>query len=504
LVVPVSGASTVHTMELAYIFEAAKKGNRDAAWQLGDLYREATNRRHSLAPGDTKRIQSPASFQIQEFPMRIPILGLLGVLACAVTAQVQAADALALQCGDVFDAKSARLVGARTIVTGTDGRITQVLPGRAIVPGATVVDLAGQTCMPGWIDLHVHIGQESNPKSYEERFRLDDIDFGYRALVYADRTLKAGFTTVRDLGGSVALHLRDAINQGYAQGPRIYAAGKSVATTGGHGDPSNGINAELEHLLGPPGPTDGVINSVDDARQAVRQRYKDGSDVIKITATGGVLSYAKSGDAPQFTVDEVKAVVDTAKDYGYRVAAHAHGKEGIRRAVEGGVTSIEHGTYMDDEIFALMKQHGTWYVPTISAGKFVAGKAAIDGYYPEIVRVKAARIGAQIQDTFAKAHKAGVKIAFGTDQGVAPHGQNALEFGYMVEAGMPAATALQAATYNAAEVLGAPDLGQIAPGFRADVVAVPGNPLADIALTGEVSFVMKDGAVYVGAAPATR
>jgi imidazolonepropionase-like amidohydrolase len=434
--------------------------------------------------------------------MRTPILGLLSVLASAVTAQAQAAQPLALQCGDLFDSKSARLVGARTIVTDADGRIAQVLPGKVTAPGATVVDLSGQTCMPGWIDLHVHVGQESSPKSYEERFRLDDIDFGYRSLVYADRTLKAGFTTVRDLGGKVALHLRDAINQGYTHGPRIYAAGKSIATTGGHGDPSNGINAELEHLLGPPGPTDGVINSVDDARQAVRQRYKDGSDVIKITATGGVLSYAKSGDAPQFTVDEVRAVVETAKDYGYKVAAHAHGKEGIRRAIEGGVTSIEHGTYMDDEIFTLMKKHGTWYVPTISAGKFVAEKAKIDGYYPEIVRPKAARIGARIQDTFAQAYKAGVKIAFGTDQGVAPHGQNALEFGYMVDAGMPAATALQSATYHAAEVLGAQDLGQIAPGFRADVVAVPGNPLADIALTSKVSFVMKDGDVYVGSRPA--
>jgi imidazolonepropionase-like amidohydrolase len=434
--------------------------------------------------------------------MRTPILGLLGVLACAATAPAAAGQVLALQCGDVFDAKAARLVGARTIVTGADGRIAQVLPGKATAPEAMVVDLSGQTCMPGWIDLHVHLDGESNPKAYEEGFRLDDIDFGYRALAYADRTLKAGFTTVRDLGGNVTPHLRDAINQGHVQGPRIYAAGKAIATTGGHGDPRNGLNAELSHLLGPPGPTEGVINSVDDARQAVRQRYKEGSDVIKITATGGVLSLAASGQNPQFTDDELAAIVSTAKDYGYKVAAHAHGKEGIRRAVEGGVTSIEHGTYMDDEIFALMKKHGTWYVPTISAGKFVAEKAKIDGYYPEIIRPKAARIGAQIQDTFAKAYKAGVRIAFGTDQGVAPHGQNAKEFGYMVEAGMPAAAALQAATFSAAEVLGAADLGQIAPGFRADVVAVPGNPLDDIALTGKVSFVMKDGVVYLGTAAA--
>jgi imidazolonepropionase-like amidohydrolase len=430
--------------------------------------------------------------------MRSNVFLLAGALALAVPA-AQAANPLAIQCGDTFDSKTAKLIGARTIVTGADGRIVAVLPGRTAVPDATTVDLSAATCLPGFIDLHVHLSQESNPKSYEERFRLDDIDFGYRAIAYARRTLEAGFTTVRDLNGEVALHLRDAINQGYVEGPRIYAAGKSIATTGGHADPTNGVSNELAHLIGPPGPTEGVVNGPDDARQAVRQRYKDGADVIKITATGGVLSYAKSADAPQFTVDEVRAVVDTAKDYGYRVAAHAHGKEGMRRAIEGGVTSIEHGTYMDEEIMALMKQRGTWYVPTISAGRFVAEKAKVPGYFPEIVRPKAERVGALIQETFAKAHRAGVKIGFGTDQGVAPHGENAKEFIYMVEAGMPAAAALQSATYNAAEVLGVADLGQLAPGFRADVVAVPGNPVEDVALTTRVSFVMKDGVVHVGA-----
>jgi imidazolonepropionase-like amidohydrolase len=248
--------------------------------------------------------------------------------------------------------------------------------------------------------------------------------------------------------------------------------------------------------MGTPGPTEGVVNSPEEARQAVRQRYKDGSDVIKITATGGVLSYARSADAPQFMTDEIRAIVDTAKDYGYTVAAHAHGKEGMKRAVEGGVTTIEHGTFMDDEVIALMKKHGTWYVPTISAGRFVGEKARVPGYFPEIVRPKAERVGAQIQETFAKAYRAGVKIAFGTDMGVGPHGDNALEFGYMVEGGMPPAEALQAATFRAAQVLGVADLGQLEPGFRADVVAVAGNPLADIALTRQVSFVMKDGVVY--------
>ena len=417
------------------------------------------------------------------------------IAASLLAATPASAETIALHCGEVFDSKSARLLGERTIVT-SDGRISQVLPGRAPVPGAKVVDLTGHTCMPGWIDLHVHLGMESNPRSYEERFRLDDVDFALRSVGYSEKTLRAGFTTVRDLGGEVAPKLRDAINAGLVKGPRIYAAGKSIATTGGHADPTNGMNSQLSFVLGTPGPTQGVVNSAEEARQAVRQRYKDGSDLIKITATGGVLSYAKSADAPQFMPDEIRAIVETARDYGYTVAAHAHGKEGMKRAVEGGVTSIEHGTFMDDEIMALMKKHGTWYVPTISAGRFVGEKARIPGYLPDIVRPKAERIGAQIQDTFARAYRAGVKIAFGTDMGVGPHGENAVEFGYMVEGGMPPAQALQAATYNAAQVLAVSDIGQLEPGFRADVVAVAGNPLADIALTRKVALVMKDGVVY--------
>jgi imidazolonepropionase-like amidohydrolase len=406
----------------------------------------------------------------------ITVIGVAAVMPAS-------AETLALQCGQLFDSRAAKLVGAHTVVTA-DGKVAQVLTGAAAVPGATIVDLAGHTCMPGWIDLHVHLDGQQNPRSYEERFRLDDAEVALQSVVYAKRTLLAGFTTVRDLGGTVTLKLRDAINKGLVEGPRVYA------------DPTNGMNARLSAAVGTPGPTEGVINGPEDARQAVRQRYKEGSDVIKITATGGVLSYAKSADAPQFTVEEVRAIVGAAKDYGFRVAAHAHGKEGMKRAIEGGVTSIEHGTYMDEEIFALMKKHGTWYVPTITAGRFVAEKAKEPGYLPEIVRPKAERIGAQIQDTFGKAYRAGVKIGFGTDMGVAPHGDNAVEFGYMVEAGMPPAQALQAATLNASQVLGVGDIGELAQGFRADVVAVPGDPLADIALTRKVDFVMKDGVIY--------
>ena len=425
-------------------------------------------------------------------PTRFPGLTSLA-LALALPAAAQA-ETLALHCGQLFDAAAGRSLADRTVVVA-EGKVREVRSGHAAVEGARSVDLSGHTCSPGWIDLHVHLGSESNPQSYSEGFRLNPEFTVLRSVGFARRTLDAGFTTVRDLGGETTLALRDAINQGMVPGPRVYAAGKSIATTGGHGDPTNGLNHLLADAIGAPGPAEGVVNSPDEARAAVRQRYKDGSDLIKITATGGVLSYAKSGDGPQFTVDEVRAVVEAAKDYGYRVAAHAHGKEGMRRAILGGVTSIEHGTYMDDEIFALMKKHGTWYVPTIAAGRFVAEKAKIDGFYPAVVRPKAARIGALIQETFGRAWKAGVKIGFGTDSGVSLHGDNADEFLFMVEAGMPPAEALRAATVNAAEVLGATDIGRLAPGFRADVVAMPGDPLADIRAVKQVDFVMKDGVI---------
>ena len=418
---------------------------------------------------------------------------LLATAAPAVAAPAPAAPTV-LHCGKLFDSRSGRMLGAHTVVV-RNGKVAEVRPGRVEVPAIAAIDLGGHSCMAGWTDLHVHLGSQSSPASYSEGFRLDDIDFAFRAVGYAEKTLMAGFTSVRDLGGDVTPHLRDAINQGLVKGPRIWAAGKSIATTGGHADPTNGYSSTLAHLLGPPGPTEGVINSIDDARRAVRQRYKEGSDVVKITATGGVLSYARSGDAPQFTVEEARAIVDTARDYGYKVAAHAHGEEGMYRAVVGGVASIEHGTYMSDRVMAAMKQRGTWYVPTIHAGRFVADKAKIDGYFPEVVRPKAARIGALIQETAARAYRGGVKIAFGTDMGVGPHGDNAREFIYMVEAGIPAAYALQSATLRAAEVLGVDDQGVIEPGKRADIIAMPGDPVADINAVMGVDFVMKDGVI---------
>jgi len=343
--------------------------------------------------------------------------------------------------------------------------------------------------------MHVHIEHESRPKSYEERFRLDKPDMALEATVYCKRTLDAGFTTVRDLGGSgVNVSLRNAISKGHIIGPRIYTAEKALATTGGHADPTNGVKSELK---GNPGPKDGVINSVEDAYKAVRQRYKNGADCIKITATGGVLSVAKDGSGPQFTIEEVQAVVAAAKDYGMTTAAHAHGIEGMQRAIKGGISSIEHGTLMDQATMDLMKKHGTYLVATISAGKFVAEKAKIPGYFPPIIVPKAISIGAQIQETFGKAYKAGVKIAFGTDSGVGPHGSNAEEFVYMVEAGMPEIEAIQSATWNAADLLQVRDqLGSITAGKYADIIAVKGDPTQDITLLRNISFVMKNGVVY--------
>jgi imidazolonepropionase-like amidohydrolase len=314
--------------------------------------------------------------------------------------------------------------------------------------------------------------------------------------LFAQRTLLAGFTVVRNLGDAynVTVALRNAIEDGDVIGPRIFTAAKSLASTGGHADPTNGWASTI---MGNPGPVDGVVNSVEDARRAVRQRYKDGADWIKITATGGVLSVATSGQNPQFTVQELEAIVDTAADYGLRVAAHAHGTEGMKRAVLAGVASIEHGTYMSDEVMELMRDRGTWYVPTILAGKWVAEKAEIDGFFPELVRPKAAAIGPVIHDTFRRAYEAGVPIVFGTDTGVSPHGDNAREFGLMVEAGMPPMEAIRSATSVAAEFLGIEErYGSLAKGKQADVVAVPGNPLENIHVMENVAFVRKAGKVY--------
>ena len=401
------------------------------------------------------------------------------------------------------------LVWCGTLITATDNEarpnMTVVVQGNKIIgvekgfttagTNDTVIDLKNKTVTPGWMDMHVHMESETKRGALADRFILNPPDIAFESVNYAKVTLLAGFTTVRDLGGSgVNVSLRNAINRGWITGPRIFTAGKSIATTGGHADPTNGYRKDL---MGNPGPTEGVINGADEARKAVRQRYKDGSDLIKITATAGVLSQAKDASGAQFTDEELKAIIETAKDYGFAVAAHAHGAEGMKRAIRAGVSSIEHGSYMDDEAMALCKQYGTYYVPTIIAGKSTADSAKIPGYYSPVVTPKALVVGTQIQATFTKAHKAGVKIAFGTDAGVFQHGKNWMEFIYMIEGGMKPMDAIKAATIHAATLLGRQqDLGTIEIGKLADIVAVDGNPLQDPQAFGRVVFVMKDGVVY--------
>jgi imidazolonepropionase-like amidohydrolase len=405
------------------------------------------------------------------------------------------ADTL-IHAGRLIDGRSDAALSEMTIRVG--GHDIEAIESGFTAAGAgdIVIDLTDHTVMPGLMDMHVHLTGEYSPKSRLNAFVTNEADYAFDAARNAKRTLEAGFTVVRNLGDAfnVTIALRKAIEDGDVPGPRIFSSGKSLATTGGHADPTNGW---ASHLIGDPGPKMGVVNGPDDARKAVRQRYKDGADWIKITATGGVLSVAKSGQNPQFTDEELSAVIDAASDYGLRVAAHAHGTEGMKRAVIAGVASIEHGTYMDEEVMRLMKKNGTYYVPTILAGNWVAEKAKIDDFFPDLVRPKAAAIGPVIKSTFAAAYKAGVPIVFGTDTGVSAHGDNAQEFALMVEGGMPPMVAIQSATSVAAKFLRADNThGTLEAGKQADIVAVPGNPLDDITAMERVSFVMKAGRIY--------
>ena len=379
-------------------------------------------------------------------------------------------------------------------ITIDDGKIISIEKG-FIKTTNNIIDLRGLVLMPGLMDMHVHFGQEYQSKA-ERPIKVERETQAILATAHAATTLKAGFTTVRQVGdsGFVSISLRDAIASGHVIGPRIFTAGKSIATTGGHADPTNGKAIDDYDY---PTPEQGVINGPYESYTAVRQRYKDGADGIKLTVTGGVLSVAKSGDNPQFTEEEIEAVVNAAKDYGMWVAVHAHGAEGMKRAVLAGVNSVEHGTFMTEEVMDLMIERGTYYVPTISAGEFVADKAKIDNYFPEIVRPKAASVGPQIGGTFGKAYKRGVKIAFGTDVGVQAHGTNWKEFVYMVKYGMDPMSAIQSATVETAKLLGEFDsIGSISVGKIADIIAVSGDPIKNIKNMENVVFVMKDGKVF--------
>ena len=421
-------------------------------------------------------------------------LGLLLAIVCAPFF-LQAKTTL-IHAGKLIDGASNQAFKQMTIVI-EGNLIAEVVKGyREPKADDFYIDLRQHTVLPGLMDMHVHLDSEYGKNSYMEKFTLNSADRAIRAVINAEKTILAGFTTVRNPGDTdnVTISLRNAIDSGLVVGPRIFSAGKSLATTGGHADPTNGVR---DDIFADPTPDDGVINGRDDAFKAVRARYKSGADLIKITATGGVLSVAKSGQNPQFTEAEIAAVVEAAKDYDFTVAAHAHGAEGIKRAVRAGVDSIEHGSLMDQEGIDLMREYGTYYVPTIMAGFWVAEKAEDPDFFPEIVRPKALAIGPVMQETFGKAYRGGVKIAFGTDSGVSAHGDNAQEFIYMVEAGMPEMEAIQSATREASKLLRInTTLGTIEQGKLADLIAVEGNPLEDISLLQNIAFVMKDGTVY--------
>jgi len=400
-----------------------------------------------------------------------------------------------LHCGKLIDTKNGRVLTEQTVYV-QENEIIKVVAGYASAKKEEVtIDLKTKTVMPGFIDMHVHIEGETSPQRYVEPFTKNDADVALTAAEIAERTLMAGFTSVRDLGGSgVNVSLRNAINKGTVRGPRIYTAEKAIGTTGGHADPTNGYRKEL---MGDPGPAEGVINSPEDARKAVRQRYKNGADLIKITATGGVLSVSKNGVNPQFTQEEANEIVKTAKEYGMHVAAHAHGIEGMQRAIKAGVTTIEHGSLMDKETAQLMKQYNTYLVPTLSAGRYVRQQADIPGYYPDIIIPKIMKVDAGIRQTMKMVAEEGVNIAFGTDAGVFPHGENAKEFAYMVETGWSEMFSIQSATLTNAKVLDMEDkLGVISSGALADIIAVNDDPTKDITTLQDVTFVMKNGVIY--------
>lgn len=383
----------------------------------------------------------------------------------------------------------------QTIVV-KQGRIVRIAQGYERPPaGVSVIDLRNQFVLPGLIDSHVHMLSELWPGSKLRLVEEDESMAALRGAQYALRTLRAGFTTVRDLGqrSPAIFALRRAIDEGIVAGPRLVVAGSTLSPTGGHAQ-TYGYREEINHLFSSTGKCDGA----DDCRRAVRQQISRGADVIKLVATGGVLSDIKAGTDQQFTDDELKSIVETAHKLGRKVAAHAHGTDGLNAALRAGVDSIEHGSYLDATSIALFRRSGAWYVPTVIAGVTAANYARMGNFLSEAQKAKALKVGPQIQDALRRAHQGGVKIAFGTDSGVSPHGLNAREFSLMVEAGMTPTEALRAATVSAAELLGLQaSIGTLEPGKFADIVAVSEDPTRNVKTLEAMKFVMRSGQVFV-------
>ncbi len=416
--------------------------------------------------------------------------------ALALSAGQAAAGDVVIHAGRLIDgvAKTERL---QVSILIHDQRIAAVQPGFISPAGAEVIDLSNATVLPGLIDCHDHITATfdgGNPIA--EAVTRTAFDDAFASVGNAQKTLLAGFTTVRDVGAdpAVVIALKKAIAKGEVEGPRLFVAGPALGPTGGHGDPANGFDPGLAHE----GWTDWLIDSPDDARRVVRKLHRMGVDLIKIMPSGGVLSIADDPNAQLMTDDEIRTVVETAHGLGMKVAAHAHGKQAIDHASALGVDSIEHGSFADAESYAIMKKHGTYLVPTMLVAQTVVDIAK---NHPEQLNpssaAKALQVGPRIKANFAAAYKAGVRIAFGTDQALAPHGTNAKEFALMVDAGTTPIDAIWAATHNAADLIGdSADIGAIAPGRYADIVAVAGDPLADVTELERVRFVMKEGKVY--------
>jgi imidazolonepropionase-like amidohydrolase len=398
---------------------------------------------------------------------------------------VRAAHLVAPQTGTVLADQIVVIEGDKVKAVGDAAITLPTLPA-----GTKVIDLGDATLLPGLIDCHTHVTFQPE-NYYEDLFRKSPIDQAIVAHLYAQRTLEAGFTTIRNVGADdyIDFALRNAINAGKIPGPRILASGPSLSATGGHGDLNK--MSPYVHIDG----INGIADGVDAVHKKVRENIKYGADVIKILATAGVLSEEESVGGPQYSFEEMKAAVDEAALWGRKVAAHAHGAEGIRMAIRAGVASVEHCSFIDDEGLALAKEHGTWLVFDIYNDDYILAEYGRLGF-PESTLAKERLVGRTQRENFTRAVKAGCKLAYGTDSGVYPHGWNGKQFRHMVQWGMTPMQAIQSATTSAAELLGwSRKVGQLAPGYFADLVAVKGDPLADVTVLEHVAFVMKGGEI---------
>ncbi|MGZ7080256.1 MAG: Xaa-Pro dipeptidase [Thermoanaerobaculia bacterium] len=415
---------------------------------------------------------------------------LLLVVLVALSIHAQETKTVVIRAARMIDPRTSTVVTSPVVVVKGE-KVLSVGSGAAIPEGAEVIDLGSATILPGLIDCHTHITTQPT-NYYEDLFRRSPIDYAIVAPVYARRTLEAGFTTIRDVGAAefIDVALRNAINAGTVPGPRMLVATLTVGATGGHGD-TVGFSPYIKF-----GSFSGLADGPDEIRKLIRFEIKNGADLIKLLASAGVLSEEESVGNPQFSQEEMNVVVQEATMWGRKVAAHAHGTEAIKMAVKAGVASIEHGSLLDDEGIALMKQHGTYLVADIYNDDYIIAEYTRLGYPDKIIE-KERKVGRAQRENFQRAVKAGVKIAFGTDAGVYPHGWNAKQFAHMVRWGLTPMQAITAATTSAADLLGWSDkVGAIAPGMFADIIAVNGDPLKDVTELERVTFVMMGGVVY--------